>query len=372
MKKIKILECTCEPILFGGQEMFVMNMLRNIHNECFEIDVLTPYYCNNETYKRELEEKLGCKLICLGAKFKPGGFRGGLFSPLKKHLKQQHYDIIHIHSGSVNAITFAALAAKLSHIGRIIVHSHATGLSTFSYRISKLIGDIVIKRCATDYCACSVEAAKWKFPKSVINDKLIVVNNGINLDIFCFKSEVRNQYRSLIGLRDNDLCVGHVGRFSIVKNHKFLLEVFKSIKQKHINSKLLLVGDGELRSEIEIQIEQLGIKDSVIIIGEVSNVADYMQAMDVFVFPSLWEGLGLVGVEAQATGLPVIASNEVPKTMDVTGSVQFLPLGNADEWADAVLDTREYVRTSKPSEIRAHGYDVRQLGETMTKLYLEK
>ena len=365
---IKILECTCEPILFGGQEMFIMNMLRNIHNESLEIDVLTPYHCENEAYRRELESKK-CKLICLETKFHPGGFRGGFFSSLKKYLIQNHYDIIHIHTGSVNAMTVAALSAKLAGVKRIIVHSHCTGVMSLSYRLSKLFGDLIIKRCATDYCACSVEAAEWKFPKSVINEKLVVVNNGINLDVFCFKSEVRKVYRSKIGLNDNDFCIGNVGRFSTQKNHKFLLEVFKNIKQKNTNSKLLLVGDGELRPEIEAQIELLGIKDSVIMIGEVSNVADYMQAMDVFVFPSLWEGLGLVGVEAQATGLPVIASNEVPKTMDVTGSVQFLPLGNADEWADAVLDTREYVRASNPSEIRAYGYDVRQLGEVIEKIY---
>lgn len=367
---IKILECTCEPILFGGQEMFIMNMLRNIHNDTFEIDVLTPYHCENEAYRRELESKK-CKLICLETKFYPGGFRGGFFLSLKKYLKQNHYDIIHIHTGSVNAMTVAALSAKLAGVKRIIVHSHCTGVMSLSYRLSKLLGNLIIKRCATDYCACSVEAAEWKFPKSVINEKLVVVNNGINLDVFCFKSEVRKKYRSKIGLNDNDFCIGNVGRFSTQKNHKFLLEVFKNIKQKNTNSKLLLVGDGELRPEIEAQIELLGINDSVIMIGEVTNVADYMQAMDVFVFPSLWEGLGLVGVEAQATGLPVIASNEVPKTMDVTGTVKFLQLGKADEWADAVLQTRGNVRTSKTSEIRDHGYDVRQLGDVITELYLQ-
>lgn len=367
---IKILECTCEPILFGGQEMFIMNMLRNIHNDNFEINVLTPYHCENDMYRRELESKK-CKLICLETKFHPGGFRGGFYLSLKSYLKHNRYDIIHIHTGSVNAMTIAALAAKSAGVKRIIVHSHCTGVMSFTYRLSKLVGDFIIKKCATDYCACSVEAAEWKFPKSVINDKLIVVNNGINLDVFCFKKEVRKEYRNRIGLNDNDFCIGNVGRFSTQKNHKFLLEIFQNIKQNNPNSKLLLVGDGELRSEIEAKIDLLGIKDSVIMTGEVTNVADYMQAMDVFVFPSLWEGLGLVGVEAQATGLPVIASIEVPKTMDVTGTVKFLPLGKIDEWSDAVLHSREYVRTSKTSEIRDRGYDVSQLGDVITKLYLQ-
>lgn len=367
--KIKVLECTCEPILWGGQEMFIMNLLRNVHNENLDIDVLTPYHCENKSYKQELEEKIGGKLICLEKKFNPGGFRGGIFFALKSFLKKNQYDVIHIHTGSVNAMTIAALASKLSKIKRIIVHSHCTGFMTLSYRISKFIGDIVIKRCATDYCACSVEAAEWKFPKSVINNKLIVVNNGIDLNVFSFRNETRNDFRKKLGLQDGDLCIGHVGRFSTQKNHSFLLKVFGRLKSRKSNVKLLLVGDGELRKDIEFQIQKLNIAAEVIMVGEVSNVSDYMQAMDIFVFPSLWEGLGLVGVEAQATGLPVIASCEVPRTMDVTDTVMFLPLENMDEWVDAILSARIQKRVSNADLIRAKGYDVRQLGELIEKLY---
>ena len=199
-----------------------------------------------------------------------------------------------------------------------------------------------------------------------------MINNGINLEKFCFQKEIRDKVRSQLKIQEYDLCIGHVGRFSVVKNHKFLLDLFKRVQTEHHNAKLLLVGDGELRTEIEAQIKHLEIGESVILTGEVTNVTDYMQAMDVFVFPSLWEGLPIVGIEAQATGLPIIASDKITKDMDVTGIVKYLPLDNNDEWINAVIQTKEYIRESKTAEIRDHGYDVRQLGETMTKLYLEK
>ena len=221
-----------------------------------------------------------------------------------------------------------------------------------------------------EYCACSVAAGEWKFPKSVVRKKLRVINNGVDLDLFSPSPDKRAEMRKNLGILDSTLVIGNVGRFSTPKNHPFTFEVFKALKDQVKNSKLMLVGDGELMDDAKDRVKELGLEKDVIFVGRVNNVQDYVQAMDVFVFPSLWEGLGLVGVEAQGVGIPVIASTNVPLEMKLTDDVFYLPLDNVEDWVDKIIEVSSLPRKNNIDKIRKQGYDINQTAEKLRKLYL--
>ncbi len=161
--------------------------------------------------------------------------------------------------------------------------------------------------------------------KAVDSGKVIVIPNAIDTKKYFYDGDKRNRKRFELGLQDY-FVVGHIGRFHPQKNHKFLLEIFKCIKEKQEKSKLVLVGDGPLRSQIENQIQKLGIEDSVMLLGSRSDVPEILQAMDVLVFPSLYEGLPGVVLEAQAAGLPCIVSDTVTEEVAITNLVKYLSL----------------------------------------------
>ena len=182
---------------------------------------------------------------------------------------------------------------------------------------------------------------------------------------------IRDKVRNDLGLT-NELLIGHVGNFTGVKNHRFLLDIFAQIKKKRSMAKLMLVGDGPLRNEIEKYAEQLGVLDDVIFMGVRSDVNELVQAMDFFVFPSLFEGLGIVAIEAQTSGLPCIISDTVPDEAIVTKNlVTVMSLNeSAEKWADCIIARLEEKRYSRVDEIKAKGYDVSETAKWLEEFYL--
>ena len=197
-----------------------------------------------------------------------------------------------------------------------------------------------------------------------------VLNNAIDAKQYAFSERIRQTIRDELGVSEDEILFGHVGRLSPQKDHEYLLEVFRMISMK-APSKLLLVGDGELRSEIENQARQLGIRGRVIFTGVRSDVADLLQAMDVFIFPSLYEGLGIVAVEAQAAGLPCLISERVPLECKVTDLVEQLPLSDgAERWANAAIRMAKTERKDTFEQIKAAGYDIHESAKKLQKFYL--
>lgn len=367
---MKILEISGEPIASGGQEMFIINVLRHINMDSLKIDLLTPYYCDNEVYLKDAE-KNGGKVTILNLPFQPGSLRLNIVLPLYNYLKSNRYDAVHIHSGSITVLVFASLIAWLCSVKMIVVHSHSTGkVKDLKYHLLKIFSFPFLRFIPDEYCACSVAAGEWKFPKSVVRKKLRVINNGVDLDLFSPSPDKRAEMRKNLGILDSTLVIGNVGRFSTPKNHPFTFEVFKALKDQVKNSKLMLVGDGELMDDAKDRVKELGLEKDVIFVGRVNNVQDYVQAMDVFVFPSLWEGLGLVGVEAQGVGIPVIASTNVPLEMKLTDDVFYLPLDNVEDWVDKIIEVSSLPRKNNIDKIRKQGYDINQTAEKLRKLYL--
>ena len=368
---MKILELTGEPFLWGGQEMFIMNVIRNIDVNHFQIDVFTPYQCENETYKKEVE-KVGGRIISNNCSFSPNSFRWNIVLPLIKFLRANHYDIVHIHSGSISVFAICSLCAFFCGIKRIIVHSHSTGLKwSLKTRLIKLIYYPILRFIPTDYLACSYAAGEWKFPSAVLKN-LHVIRNGIDLKKYSFNSNIREQMRSKMGVDDNVLLLGHVGRFSFVKNHEFIIKLLDEMIKRGIQCKLVLVGGGELMEDVKLLVVQLNLKEQVIFTGEVSNVSDYMQAMDVFVFPSRWEGLPIVGVEAQAIGVPIVASNKISSEMKLTDDVTFLSLNNMDSWVSTIQKVMTHPRNNNIQALSQKGFDTASLASTISAIYLKK
>ena len=216
--------------------------------------------------------------------------------------------------------------------------------------------------------ACSREAGEWLFGKEACErDNYIFLPNAVDTRRFRLPESVREKYRAELGLTDK-LVIGHVGRFQPAKNHSFLLDIFSLVHERRPDSALLLVGDGDLRAECEEKAAALGLSDSVIFTGNRSDVPELLQAMDVFAFPSVWEGLPVTLIEAQAAGLPCYVSSNVSGDADVSPLIEHLPIGDAAIWADKLLnapprrDVTEYI-------VRA-GFDARTSAEKMTELYL--
>lgn len=248
------------------------------------------------------------------------------FKELNDLLKQNHYDCVHIHGNSAMMLPELILA-KRHGIQKRIVHGHNTTCNSpvLNYFLLPLF-----YRLSNIKLACSKEAGNWLYGSR----PYIVLNNAIDTEAFRYRESIRNSYRKKLGL-ENQMVIGHIGRFNEQKNHEYLLRVFKEFHNQEPDSKLVCIGEGALRPHFEQLILEFKLQESVMLLGEQKEVADLLHVMDCFVFPSKWEGLGMVLLEAQANGLPCVASDAVPKAADM-GLIQYLPLGDTAVWRNAI------------------------------------
>lgn len=293
-------------------------------------------------------------------------------SDFVRFCRKEHFDIIHIHMSRPFDVMYGA-AAKLSGKSRIILHSHFSErtdrrlfekqLNVIFRKLTSLIGDIFI--------ACSENAAEYMFDKAVIKSRrYIVIPNGISLSDHEFDEAKREQFRKRYNIGSR-LLIGNIGRLSPEKNQSFLLKVFAEIKKLVPDSALVIAGGGDLEASLRDEAHSLGIGRDVIFTGFVSGVQDILSAMDIFVFPSLFEGLGMAAVEAQAAGLPVVCSDAVPSEAAVTELCSFMPLkAEPKQWAEHIISKAyDNERRSYSEEIRAAGYDIVQTASQLEKLY---
>ena len=368
---MRVLEVFGEPIASGGQEAFVFNVVKHMDRSGLELDFFTPYDCSSEYYRKMVEE-IGGRTICAGLPFLPGQSRRNIIEPLQDCLMKGRYDTVHIHSGSTTVLAYGAYAARRCGVENVIVHSHCTNIVNLKYRLTKAYASFFFRRYPTQFCACSLEAGAAKFPAEIVRDRLQIINNGIELERFAFRPEVRAEYRKKLGLSEDTLVLGHVGRFSEQKNHRFDLQILEALLHEHpaLDVKLLWIGEGELEQELRQRVTDAGLEDRVHFAGVVHNVGDYLQAMDVFLLPSLFEGLGIVGVEAQAAGLPVLVSEAVPRALQLTESVRYLPLGSPEDWAAKILEVRGERAADNIPALTAKGYSIQETAARVRSLYL--
>ncbi len=373
MENLRILEVMGEGIAHGGEEAFINNLITHIDMEGLTIDWLTPYKCYNTVFESNLNN-IGGKVYELGLSYSPGKNRWHLTKPLNQFFAEHQYDVVHIHSGSTSAMTIIAGAAHRHGVKKIIVHSHTGGNNSFKSKAVKAAYSPYMHMYPTDYMACSVNAAEAKFPKSVNETKTKIINNGIELARYCYNPDTRKKIRTEMNIPYDSYVVGHVGRFSPEKNHKFILQCFARVLKRNSNCYLLLVGDGELQEEIKQMAADLSVEEKVRFAGYVSNVPEYYSAMNVFVLPSFFEGFAIAAVEAQATGIPCVLSDRISNETVINKNVLMLPIeeGSSDKWAEVICEHLEDEPIIDQSLLLKRGFDINETVRQIREIYLRK
>lgn len=366
----RILEVNVDDLHNGGVYSLVKNVIHNKNNSTI-IDIASVEKFENETNIQNLKE-YGTTVYYIGYSKNRLLKQFVCFNKLKKLIKTNRYNCVHIHSDVANKLLFFGITAKICGVKKIILHSHAAGVDGNHRKIKWIIHHICnrfLKYIGTELVACSDLAAKWMFPN--VNQKSIkIINNGVDLDKFRFDSKTREKIRKEIGL-ENKYIVGHVGRFAYQKNHKYLIKVFSKVVEKNNKAVLLLIGEGPLESEVRNYVESLNIKNNVIFYGTSDKVNELFQAMDVFILPSHFEGLPIAGVEAQASGLPVILSDQITEETKLIEQVEFLPIveESITEWADSILKYKDIPRRDTYLELNKKGFSIQYTINTLLNLY---
>ena len=353
----------------GGSQAMILNLYDAIDRTKIQFDFVI-----DEPFHRAMEDRvlrLGGRIYVM-PKFNGFNFRQVRKAWDKFLTEHGEYSILHSHVRSYASI-FIPIAKK--HGLKTIIHSHST---TNGHGLSALLKKTLQYplRYQADYLfACSPISGKWLFGKNVINKRnFYVIPNCIDVSRYLFSEENRDRVRSEYGIKENELVIGHVGRFNKVKNHNYLISVFSEVLKKNINAKLLLVGEGELKNQVSELCHELNVEDKVIFTGGQRDTAPFYSAMDVFVFPSLWEGVPLTVVEAQSAGLPCLISDTITKDVHLTDlvetmSIQLIP----EKWSEKIECKMEESKRTLGDKQRKklEKYDSCKVAEALDKFYLE-
>jgi glycosyltransferase involved in cell wall biosynthesis len=354
--------------LGGGVESVVMNYYRHIDRTKIQFDFICDEDSTNIPY--EEIEKLGGKVILIPPYQKIFKYH----KKLREVLKSGGYKIVHSHINTLSV--FSLFAAKCAGVPVRIAHSHST--TNKKEKKKNLLKQALrpfSKVFATDYMCCSELAGRWLFGnKEYDNGNVYLLNNAIDLDKFKYDEEKRKEKRKELNIEDDTLVIGHVGRFVEQKNHRFLVDIFNEIYKQNTNSILLLAGQGPLMKEIEIKVKKLELEKNVRFLGQRKDINELYQAFDVFCLPSLYEGLPVVGVEAQATGLLCVLSDDMTKETKVLDTTEFLSLSqSAEEWAYTILKKyKSFKRKNCTNEISKKDFNIKKEANKLVQKYYEE
>ena len=352
----------------AGIETMIMNYYRHIDRSKVQFDFLANK-SKPGAYDEEIKS-LGGRIFISPGLNPINWFK---YKKMVKKLLAENPEIkvVHSHNGAFSLQ--AQLAAKQRGIKNRITHVHGTKID-FNLKLPlKLLYKTQLKRVSNNYWGCGTEAIKYYFgEKTILNGNYKVIHNAIDTKKFIFNEEKRFKLRAKYNL-DNKFVIGNVARFMKQKNHTFTLDLFKVILQKEPNAVLMLLGDGELLEPMKQKAKELGIERSIMFMGNVDNVNEMYQAMDVFLLPSLFEGLPVVGIEAQASGLKCIFSNTITDEVKVTDNVEFLDLNkdSIEKWANKILSYKEYERKNMEKEIINAGYSIKEEAKKLQEIYIK-
>lgn len=346
-----------------GMTNVVFNLYRSVDKSDIQIDFLTITEPLDPCYRAEIEHN-GGRLFVVKRTMK------SVLSYILNFIKiAKGYDIVHVHGNSATMV-LEMIACWCAGVRVRIAHSHST-MSAMPM-LDKMVRPLFYKLCNARL-ACGKNAGAWLFKRH----EFTVINNGISTLQYLFDQQRRDSIRTSLQWSDCKV-VGHVGNFVDVKNHSFIIDIFREAVVMASNVRLLLLGDGPLRNKIEHKAQALGLKDKICFTGSVDNVADYMCAIDVIVMPSKFEGLPLTLIEEQANGLKALCSDVITTEVDKTNSISYLSLNkNAKEWAELLLKIELPMNRMKTSKhnvqmIIDSGYDINYSAKMLKRFYLSK
>lgn len=349
----------------GGVEAVVMNYYRNIDKTKIQFD----FICDNDSTNIPYEEidTLGGKVILIPPYQKITSYQ----KELQKILKKNNYKIVHSHINTLSI--FPLYAAKKVGIPLRIAHSHSTtNKKEWKKNLIKQVLRPFSKKYATHYFCCGELAGRWLFGDKLYNQgKVFLLNNAIDLDKFKYDEKIRKEVRKELKIKDSTLVIGHIGRFVEQKNHTFLIDIFNEISKQKKDSILLLAGQGPLEEEIKTKVKKLKLEDNVIFLGQRNDANRLYQAFDIFLLPSLYEGLPVVGVEAQAAGLLCILSSDMTKETKVLDSTTIISLDKEpNEWASIILEKyNDFKRINIKEEISSNGFNIKKEAKKLEEKY---
>lgn len=342
----------------GGIETMLMNYYRRIDRNRLQFDFLV-----HRNFRADFDDEIEA----LGGRI----YRVPPMNPLspayqkalRNFFREHPYEVVHCHLNYKSGIVLAA--AKQAGVPVRIAHAHIASMQSDWKQAVRKMMKILIPHTATNLLACGQEAGRAVFGKH----SFALMANAINGDAFRYNEATRQAKRKELNL-GSELAIMHVGRFDYQKNHVFLIDLFSEVIEREATAKLVLVGDGAMRPEIEDRARQRLPQGSVMFLGTRSDIPELLQAADVFVFPSHFEGLPVTVIEAQAAGLPCIKSDAVTSECVVTDLVESLPITDPKLWAEAILCKKNHPRNDQLAAIQASGYDITTAAVKLEQFYL--
>lgn len=366
---MKRLLCLISNMNTGGAETFLMKIYRKIDRKNYQID-----FCINNKEESYYEKEI----LSLGGKVYHIPSKSENLREFKRQLakivKENSYEYVLRLTSSAMGFMDLKISKKAGAKVCSVRSTNSSSGGSLKSKLAHILGKLLYKKYIDVKFAPSGLAAEYTFgKKALINNEVSILHNGVDLNVFHYDNEARYKIRNEFAIKDNQYVIGHIGRFDYQKNHAFLLDVFKEMSNKNDNSVLMLVGDGILEQQIKDKIKALDIEDKVIFTGVRSDIPQLLSAMDVFVFPSFYEGMPNTVIEAQATGLPCVIADTITKEADITGLVQYLALSNsAEKWANVALGSIKSTRMDTKENFVENGYDIESVTKKFTQLVFKE
>ena len=365
--KPKILQMGADNFGAGGRSVIAYNMTRPLTND-FQVDFLAIGKLKNPSFHRIIEENGGHVQHVKEVSSKIKRLRS-IYSILKK----EKYDIVHINVDDAIEGLFNIILSKLSG-AKIVLHAHTTSSSRgegFFGRLKMLSAKKIVNFLVDYKMACSLEAADYLYGDTDLSD-VAIIKNGIIINDFLYNEELRQNVRENLNIPMEAIVLGTVGRLSYPKNPEFMVSLIQTLFSKAPNFYFIWIGDGEERASIEKKLDEEIKSGRILLLGKQEQPAQYLQAMDVFVFPSLYEGLPVTLIETQSAGLPCIISDQVPLECKMSDLVYVKSLQESESaWVDEILKLSDYKRTDTTPLVIQSGYDIRKNAEKLQKYYLK-
>ena len=356
-------------LLKGGTDTYMFEVIRNIDKSKFSVDVIIKNGDKVDDFMFDELKKLGANVFLATGSFSARIKYLAKFFKLKKN----YYDVAHINATSQGTGLISYFAKHYAKIPKVIFHSHMGGNDHKKDLVDK-IGTHLMFKYSDVFTSCSNRASKFMYGENFLKKHEVkILKNSVDTNKFTFDPRIQEKIRLDLNIDKDTFVLLHVGRFAKQKNHKFLIDVFGEVLNKNQKSMLLLIGDGTLFDECKAQVQEMNLSDSVKFLGLKNNVNEYMQAADCFVMTSLHEGLPIVAVEAQATGLPCVLSSNISSETKLSENVEFVDLSlGKNNWAEKIISKKTKERKSGKETLTKHKFDKESAIAEIESLYLSK